>query len=73
MFDLISAQETFDQAYLAALRKSEFEVISELFVRDFRMARSLPKAQRVALANLIRDKADALESDRGKRVSRHER
>jgi hypothetical protein len=61
VFDLISAQETFDQAYLAQFRKSELEVISELFVRDFRMARNLPKEQRVALANLIRDKIDGLE------------
>ena len=61
MFDLISSQEAFDQAYLAALQRSEFEVISQLFVRDFRMARTLPREQRVALANLIRDKIDGLE------------
>ena len=61
MFDLILAQETFDRAYLAQLRKSELEAISELFVRDFRMAINLPREQRVALANLIRDKADGLE------------
>jgi hypothetical protein len=61
MFDLISAQETFDQAYLAALRKSELEVISDMLVRDIRMARTLPREQRVALANMLRDKADGLD------------
>jgi hypothetical protein len=59
MFALI--HEKFDEAFLAQLRKSDLEVISELIVRDFRMARSLPREQRVALANLIRDKIDGLE------------
>ena len=59
MFARVS--ETFDEAYLEQLRKSDLEVISQLIVRDFRMARSLPREQRVALANLIRDKIDGLE------------
>jgi len=61
MFDLISAQETFDQAYLAQFRKSELEVIADMLVRDIRMARTLPREQRTAIANLLRDKADTLE------------
>ena len=61
MFARIS--ERFDEAYLAALRKSDFEIISEMLVRDFRLARTLPKEQRVALANLVRDKIDAIEKD----------
>ena len=53
---------SFDESYLAQLRKSKFEVISELIVRDVRLACSLPKEQRLALANLLRDKADLVES-----------
>ena len=59
MFARIS--ETFDEVYLAQLRKSDLEVISELIIRDFRLVRTLPREQRVALANLIRDKIDGLE------------
>ena len=55
--------ERFDDGYLAALRKSDLEVISEMFVRDFRLARSLPREQRVALGNLIRDKLGTIEQD----------
>lgn len=59
MFARIS--ETFDEAYLAELRKSDFEVISEMIVRDIRLVRVLPREQRIALANLIRDKIDLME------------
>jgi len=61
MFARIS--ERFDEGYLASLRKSDFEVISEMFVRDFRLARALPRDQRIALANLIRDKLGTIERD----------
>jgi hypothetical protein len=54
--------ETFDEAYLAQLRKSDFEVITEMIVRDIRLVRVLPREQRVAIANLLRDKADLLET-----------
>jgi hypothetical protein len=53
--------ETFDEAYLAQFRKSEFEVISEMLVRDIRLVRVLPREQRTAIANLLRDKADGLD------------
>jgi hypothetical protein len=59
MFTRIS--ENFDEAYLAQLRKSDFEVIAELLVRDIRLVRVLPTEQRTAIANLLRDKADSLE------------
>jgi hypothetical protein len=59
MFARIS--ETFDEAYLAELRKSDFEVIAEMIVRDIRLVCGLPKDQRVAIANLLRDKADFLD------------
>jgi hypothetical protein len=52
---------TFDEAYLRELRKSDLEVIAEMIVRDIRVACILPKEQRIALANLIRDKADYLD------------
>jgi hypothetical protein len=59
MFARIS--ENFDEAYLAQLRKSDFEFIAELLVRDIRLVRVLPTEQRTAIANLLRDKADGLE------------
>jgi hypothetical protein len=59
MFARIS--ENFDEAYLAQLRKSDFEVIAELLVRDIRLVRVLPREQRTAIANLLRDKADGLD------------
>jgi hypothetical protein len=59
MFTLIS--ETFDQAFLAELRKSDFEIIAEMLVRDIRLVRVLPREQRTAIANMLRDKADSLE------------
>jgi hypothetical protein len=59
MFTRIS--ESFDEAYLAQLRKSDFEVIAELLVRDIRLVRVLPSEQRTAIANMLRDKADGLD------------
>ena len=59
MFTRIS--EKFDESFLRELRKSDFEVIAELLVRDIRLVRVLPTEQRTAIANLLRDKADALE------------
>jgi hypothetical protein len=59
MFTLIS--ETFDQAFLAELRKSDFEIIAEMLVRDIRLVRVLPREQRTAIVNMLRDKADSLE------------
>jgi hypothetical protein len=41
---------TFDEAYLA-----------ELLVRDIMLVRVLPREQRLAIANLLRDKADLVE------------
>jgi hypothetical protein len=67
MFTCIS--ENFDEAYLAQLRKSDFEVIAELLVRDIRLVRVLPTEQRTAIANLLRDKADGLDMiEEGKSV-----
>lgn len=59
MFARIS--ESFDEGYLRELRKSDFEIIAELLVRDIRLVRVLPREQRMAIANLLRDKADCLE------------
>jgi hypothetical protein len=53
--------DTFDEAYLAELRKSDFEVISEMIIRDIRLVRALPREQRLTIANLLRDKADLVE------------
>jgi hypothetical protein len=66
MFTCIS--ENFDEAYLAQLRKSDFEVIAELLVRDIRLVRVLPTEQRSAIANLLRDKADGLDMIEQERV-----
>jgi hypothetical protein len=58
---LARISETFDEGYLRALRKSDFEVISEMIVRDIMLVRALPREQRVAIACLLRDKADLVE------------
>jgi hypothetical protein len=59
MFARIS--ETFDEGYLAQMRKSDFEVIADMLVRDIRLVRALPREQRSAIANMLRDKADGLD------------
>jgi hypothetical protein len=51
----------FDESYLKTLRKSDFEIISEMIVRDINLARILPQDQRIALADLLRDGADLME------------
>jgi len=51
MFARIS--ESFDEGYLRELRKSDFEIIAELLVRDIRLVRVLPREQRMAIANLF--------------------
>jgi hypothetical protein len=47
MFARIS--ETFDEGYLAQMRKSDFEVIADMLVRDIRLVRARPEnsAQRL--------------------------
>lgn len=61
MFAKIS--ERFDEKYLATLRKSDVEIISDMFVRNFQLAHALPLEQRLALANLIRDKLGTIERE----------
>jgi hypothetical protein len=53
--------KTFDESYLRELRKSDLEIITDMLVRNIQVACILPKQQRIALANLIRDKADLLD------------
>jgi hypothetical protein len=54
--------KTFEESYLRELRKSDLEIISNMLVRNIKVACVLPRDQRIAVANLIRDKADLLES-----------
>ncbi len=51
----------FDAAYLSSLRKSDFEIIADRIVRDVGLCVVLPREQRVAVANMLRDEADLLE------------
>jgi hypothetical protein len=55
--------EKFDESYLASLRKSDCEIIAELLIRDLRLIYALPKAERIAIVNLVRDKIDAIERE----------
>ena len=57
-----SFKATFSESYMRELRRSDLEIITSMIMRDIKVACILPKEQRIALANLIRDNMDYLES-----------
>ncbi len=53
-------EKAFEEGYLRAARRSDFEVISETLLRDIRLARRLPKDQQLKLAEMMRDALDQI-------------
>jgi hypothetical protein len=57
----VSFSKVFDESYLRELRRSDLEIVADMIARDIKVACILPKQQRMAVSNYIRDLADILD------------
>jgi predicted ATP-grasp superfamily ATP-dependent carboligase len=51
----------YEAGYLRSFRKSDCQVISEMFVRDIKLMRILPREQQLKLAEMMRKAIDEIQ------------
>jgi hypothetical protein len=54
-------ERAFEEGYLRAFSKSDFQVISEILMRDVKLVRILPREQQLKLAETLQAAVDEIQ------------